>query len=811
MDISPKYSLFIKSPSINKVFTNRISQRRYFHKKINKLLNENFNEVIVYHGVGGIGKSELSQQLKKELNEKFNNLIISEIDFQNPQLNTPSRALLEIKRNISNKNILFPHFDIAYYILFKKKNPLFKYNDKNLPFSEEASLVGGIIGAIDGLGFTGSLVNLVNFAYKKFKKLRLDHKLKEPLNELSTLQVHEIEERLPAFFSYDIERAKVKGSYKSFICFFDTYEYVYKNSTTVNDKLQKDKWIRELLTNLEGSIFVITSREKLFWDIENRNWIKHLKYSLVDCFSNSDAEEYLINCKIEPPEIRKRILQASSGHPYYLDLCIDTYYQLKNQNKKITQKDFASSKNEVFQRFNLRLKKEESEMFKILSISRFYNEGIFIYLLQKFPTGYSISSFSELNRFSFIKQRQDNYYLHDLVKESFLSITSLSIQKSVNDTLLAFYESKLKKFIDIEFFENVELVFDEVIYHAINSLQKPELINWLKNKQQVFTKLQYYGSTQKLCEIFKQILNKLPLKHLPPELFSIYADMVHLGGNFKQAVSLIENYIRIDNIAIDENLLLHLKTRIIHHKMFYSNVNRLKYQIIELLRATNANLYPERYNELLFMIGGNLGLLSGDFEESRVYLEKAIRFSDRNKFYDFKCRSIRKYADILRLNGHPKLSAQFCKKGIDIAESKNYIRYKIYLLCSLADNHRIMKDISASMNYFNIAEKEAENKGIKSWVAHTKLGKSLCNYSIGNNSIAVENLLKAKKTYEFLNLKWGLINCAIIDFIINSPDKSEILKIKKTASQLGYKYEVNIINQIINNNFDISRYHLLFL
>lgn len=811
MDISPKYSLFIKSPVINKVFTNRTSQRNYFHKKVNKLLKENFNEIIVYHGVGGIGKSELNQQLKNELNDNIDKLIISEIDFQNPQLNSPARALLEIKRNITNENILFPHFDIAYYILFKKKNPLFKYNDKNLPFSEEASLIGSIISVFDGLGFMGSLVNLVNFAYKKVKKLKLDQRLKEPLNELSKLQVHEIVERLPAFFSYDIEKAKIKGAYKSFVCFFDTYEYIYRNSTTISEKLQNDKWIRELLTNLESSLFVITSREKLFWDIENRNWNKHLKYLLVDCFSNSDAEEYLVSCKVELPTIRKRILQACSGHPYYLDLCIDTFYQLKNLNKKISVKDFATNKKEVFQRFNLRLKREESEMFKILSIPRYYNEGIFIYLLQKFPTGYPISSFSELNRFSFIKHRQDNYYLHDLVKESFISITTPSIQKAVNNCLLNFYESKLKKNIEFEFFENIELIFDEAIFHATNSLKKSDLIDWLENQQPVFIKLQNYGSTQKLCEIFKQILNKLSLNHLTPKLFSIYADMIHLGGNFKQAVRLIENYIYNENSTIDENLLLHLKIRVIHHKMFYLNVNKLKNQIIELLNTTNASLYPERYNELLFMVGGNLGLLSGDFDESRIYLVKAIKFADSNNFHDFKCRSLRKYADILRLKGHSNLSIQYCKKGIDISESQNYNRYKIYLLCSLADNLRTIKDITESINYFNIAAKEASKKGIKSWVAHTKLGKSLCNYLIGNKSIADEDLLFAKQTYLSLNLKWGLINCAIVDFILNSNDKSEILKIKKTASQLGYKYEVKIINHIINDKFDISKYHLLFL
>lgn len=812
MNILPKYKVDPNSfNKIEKPFTDRESEKDYFYKKVELLLtNKDLSEIIVFHGVGGIGKSELIKQLKKEISNKKELCIISEIDFQNPHLNSASRSLLELKRNIANKNISLPHFDLAYYILFKKKNPDHVYNDKNPPFTEEASLIAEIIGAFDAFGFTGPVVNIVNFAYKKFKKLKLDLNIKEQLKELNNLQVYEIEERLPAFFSYDIEKAKTKKNYKSFICFFDTYESIYSNSVSEEEKIYKESWIRELLTNLKNGLFIFSSREKVNWENVNKNWNKYINHLSLDCFNEKDAHEYLSQCNINIPEIKNRIFHASLGHPYYLDLCVDTYYQLKREHKKISVDDFATNKKKVFLRFFSRLKRDESETFKLLSVSRFYDEEIFFFLLQNLPTGYPITSFSQLNRFSFIKEKNSKYFMHELAKESFLLKTSNEIYTTVNHLLLNYYQQKLTNSMQNNLFEDMEFSFEESVFHAVNGFEEEELIRWIKEQINIFKKLQLYGSTKILCEIFTQILHKLSLKKFPPEVFLIYADMVHLGGDFNKAVKLIKKY-TLNNPRISDNLLLHLKIRTIHHKMFYVNVTRLKTEISELIQSTDKIKFPERYNELLFMLGGNLGLLSGDFEKSRKHLIDSLNFAKKNNFEDFKCRSLRKYADILRVKNHPKLSIKFCNAGIAIADANNFHRYKIYLLCSLAENFRVLNELKTSIDYFRIAEKESIYLGITSWVAHSYLGQSICNMKAGREEKAQELSRKAENIYKKLNLKWGLVNSIIIKYLLNLSDRDELYELKIMTKKCGYKYELGLVNQLIKGKFEINKYHLLFL
>ena len=58
----------------------------------------------------------------------------------------------------------------------------------------------------------------------------------------------------------------------------------------------------------------------------------------------------------------------------------------------------------------------EQETLKVLSVPRFWNRDIFNSLIEIFKTGYSLTAFSELKRFSFVQETEGKMLLHPLMR-----------------------------------------------------------------------------------------------------------------------------------------------------------------------------------------------------------------------------------------------------------------------------------------------------------------------------------------------------------------------------------------------------------
>ncbi|MBS3975943.1 MAG: hypothetical protein KGZ75_04345 [Syntrophomonadaceae bacterium] len=181
MAITPKHS-FNKNKRnyiATKKFTDREEPKKSFRNHVIKVKESNFNhenkyDVLVYYGVGGVGKSSLIRQLNKEIIEDYPKSLVFNLDFRD-QINTsPARALLElINSQKGQAKGRFTHFEVAYSVYFIKRHPDIAYNEKSIPFVSELGIIADIIGNISGVGLIGSVTGVVNQAYKMFNKLGL--------------------------------------------------------------------------------------------------------------------------------------------------------------------------------------------------------------------------------------------------------------------------------------------------------------------------------------------------------------------------------------------------------------------------------------------------------------------------------------------------------------------------------------------------------------------------------------------------------------------------------------------------------------
>lgn len=824
MPITPKYNIGRRQRHIiaSKQFTDREFPREVFSKHIDELItNENQAEkdyhVIVYYGVGGIGKSSLQKQLKKELLDKKENALYTYADFIDSTFHFPARALLELVKNIKcSSKIVFSHFDVAYSIYFSKKNPDFVFNDKKLPFGDEANIIASILSTIDGFGIAGAVTGIVSKVYDKFKKIGLKKEAKENLIELENLSAKDIEDRLSAFFAYDLKIAIERSRIPVSAIFLDTYEALWTESKNEATKYYTDTWVRDLVARLPGVLFVICGREYIDWEKCDSEWKNYLDQYLLDCLVARDAESFLVQCGIEEKEIRDKIIAASSGHPYHLDLSVDTYYEIKNRGDIPIIDKFGSNKRDILDRFLKYLDNEEIETLKLIAIPRFYNEEIFKFLLSKINTGYPITKINDFNNFSFVSNEEKvKYFIHSLMREGLLHYIDESMIKEVNYLMASFYDEKLDR--NDCFQDEFNIYLSENIYHYKKYLEKNKFSTWLiEQRLGVIKDLQLRGETRFLKDLMIDIYNYLGDSLISVDLFNILVDMVHLSGDYKNAVLMIDNYLKRYSIneIIQTSGLLQLYIRRVHHKMFYCPVNPLLDELVGLEKKIDKNKFTRQYNELLFMIGGNLGVLSGDYELSRKWLYKSIRFAQDNNFADYLCRSLRKYSDVLRIRKHYHFAQKICDMGIRIANQNNFNRYELYLQCTKADILRNQHKYNQAINVYNHAMIESTKLGINGWKAHVNLALAEIYIDLNRNEDAEAYLKVSENIYDKLGFEWGKLQVIIGRErfkLINGRGISNetIYNSIKKARELGYLKEYRVLNEILEGKNSIN--NLMFL
>ena len=156
--------------------------------------------------------------------------------------------------------------------------------------------------------------------------------MREQLDALEEQGASDIEEQLSLFFAIDLYLHLLDNDAEKCVLFFDTYELLWKKGRGEANKLQTDAWVRRLAEKtrlLENKvIFVLSGHEKLQWQLAREEWPDIIEQFALDVLAPDFAKRYLEICGITDTAIQDSIIKAAQGHPYYLDLCVDTYYSI---------------------------------------------------------------------------------------------------------------------------------------------------------------------------------------------------------------------------------------------------------------------------------------------------------------------------------------------------------------------------------------------------------------------------------------------------------------------------------------------------
>lgn len=808
-----------------KEFTDREQPQETFLRNLNELSErllsniENPHDVkphvLVYYGVGGIGKTTLKNKLKQTVFEISNSISI-EIDFKNVRSRECGAGLLDmansVKLSSNTKKIYFPHFELAYAIYFKKKYPDVSFSKENESLFSKHEFGIELLSFFDPIGVIGITKSVVDQIYKHSKNIVLNQDMKEYLKKFEMMSLSEMEEWLPAYFGNDLNKYLEKNNEVKIIVFVDTFESLYEFGTHELKRIEKDNWLKELILSVPNVLFSIFGRNKISWKDE---WGNYLDQHLLSELTIDYTIDFLIKCGVEEDDIREKIANVSGGHPYYLDLSVDTYFSIKNSGSTPTIDFFGNVKNDILDRFVRNLHDVEIELLKLMCIPNYFNCEIFTLLIEAFRIPYSPTQFSSFNQYSFITENESikKYYIHQLMREGMDEYNTDPILKSkANKVLLDFYEEKYQS-------DKRNYLF-ECIYHKLKLSNSVEFFNWIiSSKIDFIIHLQILGETVLLSNIFGQIISKYSIKDFDIKLFNIYEDMVHLSGSYKEAVEMSECYLNNfnENTIFNNNELIRLKFRIIHHKMFYQNSDELISELLLIRDKISLDDFFVEYCEVTYMLGGGVGFLTGQLEKSKEYLDCVVSLIEEKKesnkkLQNLHIRAIRKIVDYHRVVGNLDKAKEICNNYLDTNELD---RYQIYLLCSCGEIYRARGEYVDARKSFEKVLNETKKLGIKGWTAHAYLSLANVHIDLGEYSQAKILLDLARPTYEEISNQWGIVNGNIMYSRIllceNEDSAYKVLNQTRTTAELyGYRYEIKLIDDIISTN-NIGKQELLYV
>ncbi|WP_020597839.1 tetratricopeptide repeat protein [Spirosoma panaciterrae] len=607
---------FKKSFVAHKEFTDRDDFKEVLMNALENPQKLDEYRVKVFYGAGGQGKSYLRDDffvknyLSPKSKENKSLIYVEPIDFENDTtVQRSDEALIKIAAHLIEKgSIPLPAFCIGFIKYKQKKSAeqdiqtaypyLFKLITKyKITSSEDANhtvdwIAGEVFNELVNIGlelFSESLksIPIINYftdkAIKKGKNKLIEwirsSEVKEILGNLDTFTETQLFERLPKLLAYDIYKylennINLDGNLqKRIVIIFDGYERLWPSE--INRNIDKDKWIREFISDLPGVLFVIFGRDKINWSENDEEWNSILDQHLMQGLSDQDADKFLQKIPIAEKNIREAIIESSKSInvqegclPFLLDIQADTYANIINSNSSLNAERFMGNDKQVIEHFFEHIPKQTAYAIKVLSNLLHINESIINYLVRNQFISAGIISMKELKSFSFINVEAGQATIHGLMRD----LASNQYQKEHLEEWLRLQEAMFnyfdKQLIFSEYTKvnsSIEFIFEYASFYK-NKYDSVNMAEWVvdrtaflwgSDKHNIITNILI--NTAKLQQIQD---NKFLLGKLYFRLYNRYDDLKDIRSKeyflnlsfkyFREILPIPLNSIDIENLLLDD-------------------------------------------------------------------------------------------------------------------------------------------------------------------------------------------------------------------------------------------------------------------
>lgn len=227
--------------------------------------------------------------------------------------------------------------------------------------------------------------------------------------------------------------------------------------------------------------------------------------------------------------------------------------------------------------------------------------------------------------------------------------------------------------------------------------------------------------------------------------------------------------------------------------------------MVELLTCCDQAQDAESYGEILFMLGGNLGTLRGNYDEARQFLLRAIRHARQKRYHYTLARCLRKYGDFLRYRGHLQVSKEALLEALRLSGHGRGTRQRIYILGCLGDLERQRQNYAAAAEHLERAMELARATFIPGWLGNLHLG--LAELSLDRKHFDDAKVLLEQAEAHYKNthprhwwgeIQVGLARCRVMRGAGNQEWPEFACVAHREAIAAGYSRDATFANELLN-------------
>jgi tetratricopeptide (TPR) repeat protein len=297
------------------------------------------------------------------------------------------------------------------------------------------------------------------------------------------------------------------------VLFIDSYEKLWETGSTEADFFKRDAWVRELVKQLPETLWVISGRQKLRWEEAEREWADVLRQHELGPLPEHSARQFLSGCGITDEPTQEAIAKGSQGLPHYLNLAVDTFMEIKESSQRaglvqslFSEAESSDSPAQLFAQFIRHLDQPEITTLQILSASRFWNYGLFEHLVTEYQTGYPLTGYDDLSRFSFVGEgaAPETRTMHDLMREALQEHQAPELRRRVHLFLHEYYAKQLDGLDVKSITDRHKAALTEAFYHGRQAKSASELWTWFQVAHDFFA-----GQWQMLASLGREMAKAL--------------------------------------------------------------------------------------------------------------------------------------------------------------------------------------------------------------------------------------------------------------------------------------------------------------
>lgn len=516
------------------LFAGREAELRLFEDRFDPPPAKGERRVLLFTGVGGLGKSALARRIVRKLKADHAErpAAWAAIDFAEAGATDPVQACLQIRLQLGAglKGARFPIFDVAFARYHQERYPgsdvrrQFAALDtngavarrllRNLPdAAQDGELWKGVTESVVGL--IGELP-LVGFGYEQANKLFQrgeewwDRRARPLLAQIDQLSPDQIAAHLPLCLGADLQDVIAGMAHRLPIAVIgDTAEAFHHGQGFQSGvgAFHNGAWLRELVWHSPGVLFVLLGRDPLEWqDHEHskvRDWRRIIETRPVAPLSEIEAHRILEGFPVPEAAIRERMAAGFAGLPFYIGLQLDLYLDHQRAGQTPSPDAFGGAPDAIVTRFLSHLDQRIERSLVALAHARRFDEPLHRELRKEHPELVSDARFGELTRYSFVESGGDgSWRLHQLMRDilqSRLFEDEPADAKAVHEALFAYWDARCQPESAHVINRGHEQALEEAAYH-VAALDAGRLVAWLFERWLRFFDAGRYGVVLRLWE-----------------------------------------------------------------------------------------------------------------------------------------------------------------------------------------------------------------------------------------------------------------------------------------------------------------------